>query len=103
MRYFGGKSRLAKELSTIINAYNVTSYHEPFCGMYSVGSLVTAPTRSGADNHEDLILLLQAVQNCWVGPEVVTEKEYQALKVAEPSVLRAFVGFGCSNSWAARL
>jgi len=98
MRYFGGKVRLAKELSRIINEYNVETYHEPCCGMFSVGSLVTAPIRSGADTHEDLILLLNAVRDGWVGPEVVTEDEYNELKTAKPSPLRAFAGFGCSNS-----
>jgi DNA adenine methylase len=98
VRYFGGKVRLARELSGIVNRYGVQTYHEPFCGMFSVGSLVTAPQRTAADNHKDLILLLQALRDGWVGPDVVTEAEYDVLKSAEPSALRAFVGFGCSNS-----
>jgi len=98
MRYFGGKVRLAKELSTVINTYQVEKYHEAFCGMFSVGALVTAPKRTATDTHPDLILLLNAVRDGWVGPEVITEAAYQALKTAEPSPLRAFAGFGCSNS-----
>lgn len=98
MRYFGGKSRLAKELAKIINEFDVQSYHEPFCGMFNVGSLVNVPIRSGADVQQDLILLLQAVQDGWLGPESITEEEYKRLKSEEPSALRAFVGFGCSNS-----
>jgi len=98
MRYFGGKVRLARELSRIINEYQVDTYHEPFCGMFSVGSLVTVPTRSGADTQEDLILLLNAVRDGWVGPEEITEEDYALLKVDDPSPLRAFAGFGCSNS-----
>lgn len=98
MRYFGGKVRLARELSTIINEFDVGSYHEGCCGMFSVGSLVTAPIRTAADTHPDLIELLQAVRDDWVGPEVVTEEEYKAIKGEEPSALRGFVGFGCSNS-----
>jgi DNA adenine methylase len=98
MRYFGGKVRLARELSTIINTFEVGSYHEGCCGMFSVGSLVTIPVRTAADTHPDLIMMLQAVRDGWVGPETVTEEEYQALKIGEPSALRAFTGFGCSNS-----
>jgi DNA adenine methylase len=98
MRYFGGKVRLARELSNIINTFNVKTYHEPFCGMFSVGSLVKIPARSAADTHPDLIKMLQAVRDGWGGPEFVTEEEYQKLKTEDPSVLRGFVGFGCSNS-----
>ncbi len=98
MRYFGGKARLAKELSAIINRYQVQSYHEPFCGMFSVGSEVKVPARTATDTQEDLILLLQAVSAGWNGPTVVSEAEYDRLKTEPPSALRAFVGFGCSNS-----
>ncbi len=98
MRYFGGKARLARELSAIINRYQVTVYHEPFCGMFNVGAEVTAQQRTAADTQQDLILLLRAVSNGWNGPETVTEAEYNDLKKTVPSALRAFVGFGCSNS-----
>ncbi len=98
MRYFGGKARLARELAGIINRYQVQTYHEPFCGMFSVGSLVSVPKRSAADIQPDLILLLQAVQKGWTGPDSVSEEQYNAIKTAAPSALRAFVGFGCANS-----
>ena len=98
MRYFGGKVRLARELASVINQYKVESYHEPFCGMYSVGSHITAAVRSGADNQEDLILLLQAVQTGWAGPEFLSEDEYEFLKSVPACAMRAFAGFGCSNS-----
>lgn len=98
MRYFGGKARLAKEISGIINRYSIKTYHEPFCGVFSVGSRVVAPKRMASDNHPDLILLLNAVRDGWSGPETISEEEYNNLKKAEPSPLRAFAGFGCSNS-----
>lgn len=98
MRYFGGKVRLAKELSTVINAYNPQHYHEVCCGMFSVGALVRAPIRTATDTHSDLILLLNAVRDGWVGPDTLTEDDYQALKTEKPSPMRAFSGFGCSNS-----
>jgi len=98
MRYFGGKARLARELAAIINRFQVRSYHEPFCGMFNVGAEVAVPQRSAADIQPDLILLHLAVQQGWAGPASVSEAEYAALKKAPPSALRAFVGFGCSNS-----
>ena len=49
-----------------------------------------------SDNHEDLILMYQALQEGWEPPRTVTREEYIALKDAEPSALRGFVGFGVS-------
>lgn len=63
-----------------------------------MGSLVKAPVRTATDTHPDLIELLKAVRDGWVGPKTVTGKEYQVIKGEEPSVLRGFIGFGCSNS-----
>lgn len=97
MRYFGGKSRLAKDLAAVINSYKVATYHEPFCGAFSVGSLVHA-TRTASDLQPDIVLLLAAVRDGWVGPETLNEEEYNELKNSSPSALRAFAGFGCSNS-----
>jgi DNA adenine methylase len=96
MRYFGGKARIGAALAGVINKLE-GSYWEPFCGMFSVGKHVTH-YRMATDAHLDLILLLRAVQCGWQPPEVVTEEEYNRLKTAKPSPLRAFAGFGCSNS-----
>ena len=49
-----------------------------------------------SDAHEDLMLMWQAVQDGWVPPSNVSLEEYQALRDAEPSALRGFVGFGGS-------
>jgi DNA adenine methylase len=96
MKYFGGKSRLGTQISGVINGFSVNSYHEPFCGLYSVGRHVKATKRSGSDVHPDLIYLLKAVQNGWVGPCDISEEQYRELQRANPSALRGFVGFGCS-------
>jgi len=98
MRYFGGKARLARELAAVIDRYQVNTYHEPFCGMFNVGSKLTVRSRSASDVQPDLILLLKAVQGGWTGPDTVNEAEYNNLKTKAPSALRAFAGFGCSNS-----
>jgi DNA adenine methylase len=96
MRYFGGKARIGKSIAEVINTLNGT-YWEPFCGMFSVGKYVKH-RRIATDLHTDLIMLLKAIRDGWLPPEAVTEDEYNQLKTAEPSPLRAFAGFGCSNS-----
>jgi site-specific DNA-adenine methylase len=50
-----------------------------------------------SDSHEDLILMWQALMHGETAPFAdVTETEYQALKTAQPSARRGFVGFGAS-------
>ncbi len=100
MRYFGGKMRIARELAAAINQiaekHRVEHYHEPFCGVFNVGSKIKTPSRSAADTLPDLILMLQAVQAGWNGPSTVSKAEYERLRHAEPSALRGFIGIGCS-------
>ena len=101
MRYFGGKARLGKAIATKIHelcGLEIENYYEPFCGMCSVMENINAINRYGSDLQPDLILLLSAIQSGWLPPTVVSEEEYDELKKAEPSPLRGFVGFGCSNS-----
>lgn len=99
MKYLGGKARIGKEIANIINSVpNAKVYHEPFCGMYSVGRHVTIEKRSGADIPLDLIALLKAIQTGWQGPDNVSECEYMILKESRTSAIRAFAGFGCSFS-----
>lgn len=97
MRYMGGKMRIGKQLASVIQRFEPISYHEPFCGMFSVGKHIVCPQRTASDIHPDLILLLQAVRDGWQDmPTHVTEAQYNALRLAEPSPTRAIVGFGCS-------
>lgn len=97
MRYFGGKARIGKKLAAVINQLD-GDYWEPFCGVFSVGKYVKLERRFGTDAQPDLILLLNAIRDGWTPPETITEAEYNALKTVESSPLRAFAGFGCSNS-----
>jgi DNA adenine methylase len=96
MRYFGGKIRLGKKLSTHINLLKPESYHEPFCGMFGVGRHIVATQRSGSDACPDTIEVLKAVQSGWEPPRNVSKEQYRLLKASAPSALRGFVGFGCS-------
>ena len=101
MQYQGGKSRIASALvAAIKNLYpTATEIWEPFCG----GGAMTAKLAHegfrvhASDNHEDLILMWQAVMQGEMEPFAdVTEAEYQDLKAAAPSARRGFVGYGAS-------
>lgn len=100
MQYLGGKSRIAKHLAPIIleGRGDRDTYIEPFLGAGSVFTLVAPhfPRALGADAMPDLVMLWNAVQQGWTPPTEVSEEEYQALRNAEPSPLRGFVGFPCS-------
>lgn len=97
MRYMGGKMRIGKQIAAVINTYNPHKYHEPCCGMFSVGKHVDAEIKTAADINLDLILLLTAVRDGWDDmPTNVSEEQYNQLKSAAPSALRGFVGIGCS-------
>jgi len=105
-QYFGGKIRLGKEISKIINekefsilGHNTRTYFEPFIGMGGVFRHViqNADRESiGCDYHEDLMLMWKSIKNGWIPPKEVSRHLHNQLKTLEPSALRGFVGFGCS-------
>lgn len=101
MRYFGGKSRIAKQISAYINELlkpNQT-YIEPFCGAcWIVSNICPNRLRIAGDYHQDLMMMWQELQKGWIPPDTVAEELYNTLKKADPGSLRGFVGFGCSNS-----
>ena len=101
MRYQGGKSRIAKDIAAKIRELHPTATEiwEPFCGG---GAVTSALAKVGfhvhaSDNHEDLILMWQALMRGETEPFAdVTEAEYAALKTAPSSARRGAVGFGAS-------
>ncbi len=101
MRYQGGKSRIAGQIAAKIRELHPTATEvwEPFCGG---GAVTLALAKVGfrvhaSDNHEDLILMWQALMRGETEPFAdVTEAEYAALKTAVPSARRGAVGFGAS-------
>ncbi len=100
MQYFGGKQRIAKFIIKFLRQLRKPGqvFLEPFVGSANIIIGMDNP-RIGSDYHEDLILLHKAVQDgSFVYPEHITEQEYQAIKSAPPSALRALIGFGCSYS-----
>lgn len=100
MRYMGGKSRIAKEITEVMlelsNKREV--YVEPFLGGGAVAEHMCPHFEHKylSDMHEDLMLMWQALLEGWEPPEVVTPDEYAELRHAAPSAMRGFVGFGGS-------
>lgn len=99
MRYFGGKARIAKELSAFLQSKiqpNQT-FVDLFCGSCNVVSKIKADKRIANDLHKELIALHKAVQDGWIPPINVSEEDYRQAKAGNaPDHLKAFIGFGCS-------
>ncbi|YP_010677877.1 DNA methylase [Arthrobacter phage Warda] len=98
MMYQGGKTRIAKPIAEILKAAPGTTYVEPFVGSAATFHLVAPSFQRAiaADAMPDLALLWTDVLNGWTPPESLSREEYDALRHAEPSALRAFAGFPCS-------
>ena len=100
MQYFGGKAKIAKELSKELQSRlkEGQAFVDLFCGSCNVVSKIKAPVRIANDLHKELIALHKAVQEGWIPPSSVSELEYKEIKNSNevPDYLKAFVGFGCS-------
>ena len=101
MQYMGGKSRIAKPISEIINnnAGKDKTFVSLFCGAVNVESKIKGFDRIICnDNHEYLIALLQAVQQGYILPDNISEEQYKHIrnnKDKYPKELVGFVVFGC--------
>ena len=118
MQYMGGKSRISKSISEVINEIsrrqeqniktdsrnNITTsnggvFVSLFCGTCSIESKITGFNKIICnDNHEYLIHLLNGVKNGYELPEVITEEDYREIRNNKDldKTLTGFVGFGCS-------
>ena len=100
MQYFGGKAKIAKELSKELQSRlnEGQAFVDLFCGSCNIISKIQAPVRIANDLHKELIALHKAVQQGWTPPFSVSELEYKEIKNSKdcPDYLKAFVGFGCS-------
>ena len=105
MRYLGGKTRIAKELVSVMQPFiaEASCYVEPFVGGANVICKVSKDKRIAADANEALINMWKAFVSGWVPPDNLSEEEYKTLKaVKDPNnPLTAFAGFGCafSGTW----
>ena len=104
MRYQGGKSRIAKQLSTVImkmtHAYRKNNiFVSLFCGSCAVECRIFGFEKMILnDNHKYLIALYKGLQNGYQLPDDITETEYQYIcnHKNDNEILTGFVGFGCS-------
>ena len=107
MRYLGGKVRQAKRIRAAITALRCDRYCylEPFVGGGSTFAAV-APDFERAvagDVVPDLILFWEAVADGWVPPATMSAEEYEGLRHASPSPMRAWAMFAASYNgrpWA---
>ena len=104
MQYFGGKAKIAKELSVVLNNYligNDKPFIDAFCGSCNVISKIDSNRiRVANDKHKELIAMWQWVQEMGVDrlPTDVSKELYYYIKTSttSPDWLKGFVGFGCS-------
>ena len=98
MQYFGGKTRISKQIAEVINKASGKYYYEPFLGGGSVLEKVNKPIRIASDINKYLIAMYQSLQNGWIPPKDISEEEYNYIKnhKDENLPLTGFVGFGCS-------
>lgn len=106
MRYFGGKAKIAKELSGVLNNYligNDKPFIDAFCGSCNVISKIDSNRiRIANDKHKELIAMWQWVKKMGVErlPTDVSKELYYYIKTSttSPDWLKGFVGFGCSSA-----
>lgn len=103
MQYFGGKAKIAKELSVFLQSKiqpNQT-FVDLFCGSCNVVAKIQAKERIANDLHKELIALHIAVQQGQELPNAISEEEYKHIRSNRelyPEWLVAFAGFGSSFS-----
>ena len=104
MQYFGGKAKIAKELSGVLNNYligNDRPFIDAFCGSCNIISKIDSNRiRIANDKHKELIAMWQWVKKMGVDrlPTDVSKELYYYIKTSttSPDWLKGFVGFGCS-------
>lgn len=99
MQYLGGKSRLSKPISEIINKYSRERvFVSLFCGSCAIEAKVESKSKKLNDSHEYLIAMFRAIRDGWRIPEAVSKEEYERVKnnKDENKALTGFVGFACS-------
>jgi len=101
----GGKSRISKDISEIINGAiygcKITDkkvFVSLFCGTCSIESKINADVKILNDKHTYLIEMFKGLQNGYELPEQISEDQYKHIKnnLDNDKALSGFVGFGCS-------
>ena len=101
MRYFGGKSRICKDIATILNENRGEGqiFLSPFVGGGWVEQYIKGP-KVLVDKHKYLISMYLELQKGWMPPTTIAKEEYLYIKDNPDKMphLTGFVGFGCSHS-----
>jgi len=99
MKYLGSKTRIAKYILPIIlkDRKEGQWYVEPFCGGCNSLDKVTG-NRIGADSNEYLIAMFDKLSRGWLPKEMITEEDYNYIKLNKDSdkALSGYVGFAMS-------
>lgn len=100
MMYLGGKSRIAKQIISVMSAEREEAmpWVEPFMGSGKVISKVHG-RRIGADVNHEMIALFKAVRGGWDPPREISEEFYNRVKNNQDEYtdhLKAFISIGCS-------
>lgn len=99
MRYLGGKSKTRKQISAFLESVRKPdqTYFEPFVGGAWVLQEMTGK-RIASDGNKALIAMYRALQNGWVPPTFVSEKEWRKWRYTSDltdNPMQAFCRFGC--------
>ena len=101
MRYCGGKQRISKDISSVLNEQlkEGQPFVDLFCGACNIISKIE-DNRLRITNykHKYLISMWKALQEGWEMPDTISREEYFYIKnhKDENKPLTGFVGFGCS-------
>jgi DNA adenine methylase len=101
MRYLGGKYRLRKKISKVLQDARATGqpYWEPFVGAAWVLCEMQGTPNWASDICQPLIVMWQALQRGWRPPSEVSEQMYYDIRDNPGEYhleLIGFVGFACS-------
>lgn len=88
MRYQGGKSKIAADISRIVNSYTEgRPFVSLFCGSCAVESKIRSCSSTICnDRHPYLIRLLRGVQAGYDLPESITSEQYQYIRTHKDKV-----------------
>lgn len=119
MQYLGGKSKISKQISEVINneilrrqksdckadcgsnrerESSCDTLVSLFCGSCAIEAKVNIPNKICNDKHPYLIAMWKGLQDGWRPPTRITIDDYKYVREHkdENPALTGFVGFGCS-------
>lgn len=84
MRYFGGKSRICKDIATILNEYRGEGqiFLSPFVGGGWVEQYIKGP-KVLVDKHKYLISMYLELQKGWMPPPLLQKKNISTSKTTQ--------------------